>query len=189
MASHEPPVFAIPTIDLSAYLHRPNSSDAANVVEQIRTACATSGFFQLIGHGVPESLQRQAFEAARMFFALPDDEKRNLSGKPGRGYELIGTQILEDGKQPDLKEVSLSFSPVILDMKPYAVDMISLWLTNSPRATSLAARLLTKNHHIGHSKSLTSGLVQTSFPTRSLRLRCSSITKHCQSYLWWLCGF
>ncbi len=108
MASHEPSAFTIPTIDLSAYLQRPDSSDADTVVEQIRVACATSGFFQLVGHGIPEPLQQQAFGAARTFFSLSDEEKRKLSGKPGRGYELIGTQILEDGKKPDLKEVSLS---------------------------------------------------------------------------------
>lgn len=107
MAPREPSAFAVPTINLSAYLQHPDSSEASSVVEQIRAACATSGFFQLIGHGIPESLQQQAFEAARTFFTLPDEEKRKLSGKPGRGYELIGTQILEDGKQPDLKEVSI----------------------------------------------------------------------------------
>ena len=106
MASHEPLAFTIPTIDLSAYLQHPNSSAADTIVEQIRAACATSGFFQLVGHGIPESLQEQAFRAARTFFNLSNEEKRKLSGKPGRGYELIGTQILEDGKKPDLKEVS-----------------------------------------------------------------------------------
>lgn len=106
MAAQEPSAFTIPTIDLRAYLQHPNSSDADTVVEQIRAACATSGFFQLVGHGISESLQQQAFGAAQTFFNLSDEEKRKLSGKPGRGYELIGTQILEDGKQPDLKEVS-----------------------------------------------------------------------------------
>jgi isopenicillin N synthase-like dioxygenase len=106
MVSHGPSSFTIPTIDLSAYLQHPESSDADTVVEQIRTPCATSGFFQLVGHGVPEPLQQQAFAAARTFFNLSDEEKRKLSSKPGRGYELIGTQFLEDGKQPDLKEVS-----------------------------------------------------------------------------------
>ncbi|EXJ91470.1 hypothetical protein A1O3_00018 [Capronia epimyces CBS 606.96] len=96
--------FTIPTIDLSAYLQHPDSSDADTVVEQIRTACATSGFFQLVGHGIPKQLQDQAFAAARTFFDLPDEEKRKLSGNPSRGYELIGTQSLEHGKKPDLKE-------------------------------------------------------------------------------------
>lgn len=106
MALHESPTFTVPTIDLSAYLQNPDSSDAETVVEQIRTACATSGFFQLVGHGIPDPLQQQAFAASRTFFNLSDEEKRKLSGKPGRGYELIGTQYLEDGKKPDLKEVS-----------------------------------------------------------------------------------
>ena len=105
--SHKPSAFAIPTINLSAYLQHPDSSHASTVVEQIRAACATSGFFQLVGHGIPEPLQQRAFLAARTFFNLSDEEKRRLSGKPGRGYELMGTQFLEDGKKPDLKEVSL----------------------------------------------------------------------------------
>lgn len=110
MIARETPAFTVPTIDLSAYLHQPNSSDAELVVEQIRSACATSGFFQLIGHGIPESLQKQAFAAAKIFFNLSDEEKKKLSGRPGRGYEIIGTQFLEQGKKPDLKEVSVGNS-------------------------------------------------------------------------------
>lgn len=97
--------FAIPTIDVEPYLRHPGSSEAAGVVEQVRAACSTSGFFQLVGHGVPRALQQQAFAAARTFFELPDEEKRKVGGVPGRGYEVIGTQVLEEGKQPDLKEV------------------------------------------------------------------------------------
>jgi isopenicillin N synthase-like dioxygenase len=97
--------FSIPTVDLKAYLADPNSAAAEDIVAQIRAACTTSGFFQITGHGVPESLQDRVFAAAKAVFALPDDEKRKLSGKPGRGYEIIGTQILEAGKKPDLKEV------------------------------------------------------------------------------------
>ncbi|KIV95202.1 hypothetical protein PV10_02881 [Exophiala mesophila] len=104
MASQKPVEFNIPTIDLSAYLQDPASAEADAIVEEIRTACATSGFFQLVGHNVSKSLQAQAFEAARALFALPDEEKRKLSGTPGRGYEILGTQFLEPGKKADLKE-------------------------------------------------------------------------------------
>ncbi|KAJ9616901.1 hypothetical protein H2200_000621 [Cladophialophora chaetospira] len=99
------PVFTIPTVDLSAYLKNPNSSEAAYIVKQIRNASATSGFFQITGHGISASLQDRVFTAAKAVFALPENEKRELSGKPGRGYEIIGTQTLEIGKKPDLKEV------------------------------------------------------------------------------------
>ena len=99
------PAFTIPIVDLTAYLQNPKSSEAEAVVAQIRDACTTSGFFQIIGHGTPETLQERAFEAAKAVFALPEEEKRSLSGKPGRGYEIIGSQRLEAGKKPDLKEV------------------------------------------------------------------------------------
>jgi isopenicillin N synthase-like dioxygenase len=97
--------FTIPTIDLIPYLNDPASSKAEDIVEQIRNACTTSGFFQITGHDISQNLPERAFVAAKTLFALPDDEKRKLSGKPGRGYEIIGTQTLEAGKKPDLKEV------------------------------------------------------------------------------------
>ncbi|KIW10670.1 hypothetical protein PV08_11634 [Exophiala spinifera] len=96
--------FEVPTIDLSAYLQDPNTPEADAVVEQIRNACATSGFFQLTGHGIPKALQQQAFAASRSLFNLSDEEKLKLCSKPGRGYEVMGKQFLEPGKQPDLKE-------------------------------------------------------------------------------------
>lgn len=99
--------FIIPTVDLAKYLSDPQSSDAEHIVEQIRTACSTSGFFQIVGHGIPESLQSQVFAAAKAVFGLSKEEKLKLAAKPGRGYELIGSQVLEQGKKPDLKEVSI----------------------------------------------------------------------------------
>lgn len=99
------PTFIIPTVDLTNYFKDPQSPDAEQIVRQISTACATSGFFQITGHGVPESLQQRAFAAAKTLFNLPDDVKRSLGGKQGRGYEVIGRQVLEEGKKPDLKEV------------------------------------------------------------------------------------
>lgn len=105
MAVQKPTDFIIPTVDLSPYLQDPKSPAADAVVTQIRRACATSGFFQLVGHGVSKSLQQQAFAAAKAVFSLPEDEKRKLSGIPGRGYEILGTQFLEPGKKADLKEV------------------------------------------------------------------------------------
>ncbi|EXJ82172.1 hypothetical protein A1O1_08241 [Capronia coronata CBS 617.96] len=98
------PTFTIPTVDLTNYFKDPQSPEAEQIVLQISTACATSGFFQITGHGVSESLQARAFAAAKTLFALPDDIKRTLAGNPGRGYEVIGAQILEEGKKPDLKE-------------------------------------------------------------------------------------
>ena len=99
------PAFTIPTVNLKAYLANPTSPEAAATVKQIRDACATSGFFQITGHGISSSLPDHAFAAARAIFALSNEQKRKLSGKPGQGYEIFGTQTLEIGKKPDLKDV------------------------------------------------------------------------------------
>lgn len=102
--------FTIPTIDLSAYLTSPTSPAAQEIISQVRTACQTSGFFQLTGHGVPVSLQKAVFGAAKRVFALPKEVKDELSmaktGTWSRGYEVIGGQALQEGTLPDLKEVS-----------------------------------------------------------------------------------
>lgn len=96
-AACEGAAFSVPTIDRRDYIQHPGSGQAQKVVEQTRHACASSGFFQMTGHGIPEELQQQAFAAAKAFFGLSDGDKRQLRGKPGRGYELIGTQLLEPG--------------------------------------------------------------------------------------------
>ncbi|KAI1766977.1 Clavaminate synthase-like protein [Hypoxylon sp. FL1150] len=98
--------FAIPTIDISPYLEDPSSTASAQVVEDVRQACVTSGFFQIVNHGLPKELQQAVFKAAETFFALPLEEKKKLRPQilKNRGYELIGSQVLQDGKLPDLKE-------------------------------------------------------------------------------------
>ncbi|KEF58756.1 uncharacterized protein A1O9_06682 [Exophiala aquamarina CBS 119918] len=104
MAAQEPTDIIILTVDLSPYLHSPASVAADAIVGEIRKACATSGFFQLVWHSVSKSLPQQAFVAAKALFNLLDKEKCKLSGTPGRGYEVLGTQFLEPGKKAGLEE-------------------------------------------------------------------------------------
>ncbi|OAA62632.1 2og-Fe oxygenase family protein [Niveomyces insectorum RCEF 264] len=99
--------FNIPTINIAPYLADPNSAAAAQVVADVREACVTTGFFSLVGHGVPQELQQSMLRGCKKLFALPLETKRVLR-PPGpllnRGYELIGTQVLQPGARPDLKE-------------------------------------------------------------------------------------
>lgn len=102
--------FNVPTVDLDPYLVDPTSIEAMKIVDQVREACITTGFFQLIGHGIPRSLQDELFAGAAAFFKLPFEEKKKLEkgesvGASNRGYELIGNQGLQEGTLPDLKEV------------------------------------------------------------------------------------
>jgi isopenicillin N synthase-like dioxygenase len=99
--------FIIPTVDISAYLSDPTSSGAQEVISKLRDSCQSSGFFQITNHGISPELQKTVFKAAKTFFRFPQNEKIKYSGVKGRGYELIGSQILEPGTKPELKEVSI----------------------------------------------------------------------------------
>ncbi|THH12864.1 hypothetical protein EW146_g7288 [Bondarzewia mesenterica] len=67
----------IPVIDL----HGGKVQDAAlrrGVADQIRDACINIGFFYVRDHGIPEEIIAGALGAAKQFFALPMDTKKEL---------------------------------------------------------------------------------------------------------------
>lgn len=111
MATEAPQVpFEVPTINIAPYLANPSSQESVEIVDQVRNACMSSGFFQLVGHGIGRSLQDSVFKGSASFFALPFEEKKKLDksssmGASNRGYEVLGGQSLEQGTLPDLKEV------------------------------------------------------------------------------------
>lgn len=101
--------FQIPTIDVSPYLSDPESIESQDIVNQVRDACVSTGFFQLTGHNIPRQLQDDVFKGAEKLFSLSTEEKlkmdkRKSIGASNRGYEVLGGQGLEEGMRPDLKE-------------------------------------------------------------------------------------
>jgi len=86
----------LPVIDLRS----------ADVPAQIEAACTSSGFFYVSGHGVPVELQSSLDAAARDFFVLPDDLKREIEmahgGRAWRGWFPVGGELTSG--QADLKE-------------------------------------------------------------------------------------
>jgi len=104
-----PSNFNVPTVDVAPYVADPSSVEALKIVNQVREACMTTGFFQLVGHGIPRELQHDVFKGSAAFFSLPREEKQKLDqshsiGASNRGYEVLGTQGLQEGTLPDLKE-------------------------------------------------------------------------------------
>ncbi|KAK8046534.1 2og-Fe oxygenase family protein [Apiospora saccharicola] len=100
------PRFEVPTVDIGPYLRDASSDAAADVVEAIKEACTGSGFFQVVNHGISRELQNSIQQAAQAFFALPREEKTKLIHPTltNRGYEMIGSQVLQADALPDLKE-------------------------------------------------------------------------------------
>lgn len=71
----------VPVIDLS-------SSDDNGLVDQIASACAEYGFFQVVGHGIQEDLIREYREQFRLYFALREETKQSWKrgDSNARGY-------------------------------------------------------------------------------------------------------
>jgi isopenicillin N synthase-like dioxygenase len=76
------------------------------VPAQIESACTSTGFFYVSGHGVPPSLRSALDTAAREFFALPAGVKREIEmsagGRAWRGWFPVGGELTSGA--PDLKE-------------------------------------------------------------------------------------
>ena len=101
------PSLQIPTIDIGPYLRDANSPAAQAIVQEVRAACLSTGFFQITGHDVPKGLQQAVFSGAKEFFALPSETKKALDARKVRGfrgYDVLGSQSYEEGLMPDLKE-------------------------------------------------------------------------------------
>lgn len=104
----DPTPFCVPTVDISPYLADPTSAEADRIVADVRAACVSTGFFQIVGHGISPSLQKDVFDAAAAFFALPYEEKKKLDAETTighRGYDVLASQSFEPDVMPDLKEV------------------------------------------------------------------------------------
>jgi len=73
---------------------------------EIRSACRTYGFFYVAGHGVGQQLLSDLDRACREFFALPEEEKLEISmargGRAWRGFFPVGDELTSG--RPDLKE-------------------------------------------------------------------------------------
>ena len=114
----------IPVIDIDPYLHGGNE-DKRKVARQIAAACEESGFFCIVGHGVPAGLIARTRQAAADFFALPVAEKRSIlrpESRVGRGYYPFADRSLAYTlgveTPPDLQEAYAMGPPNIPD-DPY----------------------------------------------------------------------
>ena len=111
----------VPVIDLAAF--RRGGADAAAVVAAVRDALERIGFLVVVGHGVDPAITREAYAAARDFFAQPDAAKLEVRIAPGglpRGFLPYGTVALAQtnagpvaATPPDLKE-SFALGPEAL---------------------------------------------------------------------------
>ncbi len=95
---------SIPVLDLQRTESGPEETQ--KLARELYAACCESGFFYLVGHGVPQDLQRRLEDLSQEFFAWSLERKMQLrmelGGRAWRGYFPVGGE-LTSGK-PDLKE-------------------------------------------------------------------------------------
>jgi isopenicillin N synthase-like dioxygenase len=79
---------SLPVIDVGPLVG--DTGDRPAVAREIDAACREVGFFYVTGHGVDPALQRRLDETARAFFALPLEEKAEITmahgGRAWRGW-------------------------------------------------------------------------------------------------------
>ncbi len=80
---------ALPIIDVGPLLGHGPAAGQAEAAGRIQAACRESGFFYVVGHGVPAGLLDQLASASAEFFALPLEDKLRIAwswaGGPGGG--------------------------------------------------------------------------------------------------------
>ncbi len=118
----------VPVIDISAFSDGTDEASKA-VAGELRKACVEIGFFQIVGHGVPDELVDRTYAAAKAFFALPN-ERKDLVAQPApdqvRGWSGVGKEGLSyslgEEAPGDLKEK--------MDIGPVDVDRTDDYFTN-----------------------------------------------------------
>ncbi|KAK9076512.1 hypothetical protein SSX86_004846 [Deinandra increscens subsp. villosa] len=63
---------SLPVIDLSMMNH---PTHRCQLIDKVYAACNQLGFFQVINHGIPTLVMKDALDSAEEFFTLPSDEK------------------------------------------------------------------------------------------------------------------
>lgn len=92
----------VPVIDLSCC---DTGAGRAATAAAIGSACEGSGFFTIVGHGVPQDLVDRMYVTTKSYFTLPEAEKRRsantgagVSGlrKPDHQYETFAAHVTGD---------------------------------------------------------------------------------------------
>lgn len=96
----------VPIIDLST---RDTAAGRADLAARIGEACRTSGFYVIVGHGVPAGLIERMYTVTNDFFRLPRALKDRVASHPGvAGFRRAGGNTaasIDEDTPPDLCEV------------------------------------------------------------------------------------
>ena len=86
--SAQPVPFAVPVVDISAYVGGGTDVERAATARAMDQACSTVGFIQVTGHGIPEDVIQGLKDGVDAFFGQPLEAKKGYRPPAGvnRGY-------------------------------------------------------------------------------------------------------
>ncbi|XWS60148.1 hypothetical protein CRYUN_Cryun07bG0009700 [Craigia yunnanensis] len=114
----------VPTIDMAGL--RQNDSESSVAIKELGDACRRGGFFQVVNHGICQSILDEALSMAFGFFNLPTQEKVNLKSNDVYKPVRYGTS-LKDGVD------KVQFWRVFLKHYAHPLDAwIDSWPDNPP---------------------------------------------------------
>lgn len=91
-----PDAIEIPIIDIADFRASDDRAVAEALAGRIHAACTGTGFFYLTGHGVPQDMIEEAFEANRRFHARPMAQKLAIKqNRWHRGYQALASSTLK----------------------------------------------------------------------------------------------
>ncbi len=134
---------SLPLVDLNRFLTG-STDEQRQIARDVDDICATIGFLVVKGHGVDDTVIRNAWDAAAAFFALPIEEKRKSESPDPqcpRGYFPMAKEALAQSlgaeTPPDIKE-SFGIGPMRPPNQPVSEEDFdfhfgpNLWPDNPP---------------------------------------------------------
>ncbi len=96
----------IPVVDLEQFI-KGNREEKVQFSAVLGRAFEEVGFVSVKNHGIPQDLIDDLYDTVRLFFSLPEADKRSyeIAGLAGqRGYTSFGKEHAKGSDAPDLKE-------------------------------------------------------------------------------------
>ena len=117
-----PDDLTLPLVDISRFR---DPAQREQFLADLRHAAHDIGFFYVVGHGVPQEVTDAVLEQARLFFALPLEDRlaiENVNSRHFRGYSRVGTERTAGAAdQRDQIDVGIEREPIaeVPADKPY----------------------------------------------------------------------
>ncbi|HET6435655.1 MAG TPA: 2-oxoglutarate and iron-dependent oxygenase domain-containing protein [Xanthomonadaceae bacterium] len=134
----------IPTLDIRRFTAPVDSRERDAFVADLGAAYREWGFAGIRGHGIPQQLIDEAYDAFARFFALPEETKRKYhvpGGGGARGYTPFGVETAKGAQHHDLKEFWHVGREIPRDSKYAAVMPPNLWPEEVPGFREAASGL------------------------------------------------